>query len=78
MTWKITHIALKQSHSIFNAMFAFLMTEGTDNLGAQRYNAQWQGICADSLPFKILHLGAAAPNELVSTANGTGRGQCQH
>lgn len=58
-------------------MFAFLMTKETLTvLGAQRYNAQWQGICAVSLAFKILH--SAAPRKLMSTVNFTGKGQNPH
>lgn len=44
--------------------------------GAQSYNAQWQGICAVTLAFKILR--SAAPRELMSIVDLTGKGQCQH
>lgn len=58
-------------------MFAFLMTKGTLTVfGAQKYNAQWQGVCAVTLAFKILH--SAAPRELMSIVDLTGKGQCQH
>lgn len=58
-------------------MFAFLMTKETLTVfGAQTYNAQWQGICAVTLAFKILR--SAAPRELMSIVDLTGKGQRQH
>lgn len=58
-------------------MFAFLMTKETLTVfGAQKYNAQWQGICAVTLAFKILR--SAAPRELMSIVDLTGKGQYQH